>query len=411
MSQSKTLNLFQLLQRICAFVIFILVPTQLLCSYHAAKSNYSEEGSGQGLKISSIICCFCLVIALILYRYFEHRESLIYKEYSDLTYIRAFKLSIQVFIIGLVYPSTTYSPIEEEDYGATIRYTPEAVLFFMSTFKIIFMALLPLKLIEKQYKPADRPLSLRVHYSSLTKYKLVASSLTTISIIFFFGIFSVYFGLAFAEIERNSRESDPFSIGITSAANGIYFACLSLMNIGYGDYVPYTKAGKGFAILIVTLGLVLFALLVSRMVAWFGMTDEEKRMYAARVMDVQVKRIEADQVRLLIKVLERNRIKEEVPEQVFRKLDDNFQTIRHIASLVKIEKENNTSGKITGKEFLMEAKEYMAKTLKSDRYGLQIKNLQTLAEEGRKENDVLETKIKKEFENLKEILLKRIRYV
>jgi voltage-gated potassium channel Kch len=65
------------------------------------------------------------------------------------------------------------------------------------------------------------------------------------------GVVVVVFGMLIAHFDR------------TSKADGIYFACITALTIGFGDIVPKTGASKIIAVILAMLGLIVFGIVVA----------------------------------------------------------------------------------------------------------------------------------------------------
>jgi len=48
-----------------------------------------------------------------------------------------------------------------------------------------------------------------------------------------------------------------------SVADGIYFACITALTVGYGDLVPKTGPSKIIAVILAILGLIVFGIIVA----------------------------------------------------------------------------------------------------------------------------------------------------
>jgi len=65
-------------------------------------------------------------------------------------------------------------------------------------------------------------------------------------------------GIVMAPIERRSSESL-----IRTEWDGVYFAMTTVTGVGYGDLVPVTSEGKVLAMVLMTVGVVLFGSIVA----------------------------------------------------------------------------------------------------------------------------------------------------
>ncbi len=77
--------------------------------------------------------------------------------------------------------------------------------------------------------------------------------------------------------------------GIGSAADGIWWAWVTVTTVGYGDIVPTTPAGKLFASLLILLGIGLFSLLTANISAFLIGRDvrKDEAEMRGRLRDIQ----------------------------------------------------------------------------------------------------------------------------
>lgn len=81
------------------------------------------------------------------------------------------------------------------------------------------------------------------HVKKLKKYALVLI------------VLSLVLGVLVVQVERNYQ--------IKSVGDGIWWAIVTVTDVGYGDYVPVTFWGRLIGVVLMTSGVVLFSLVVA----------------------------------------------------------------------------------------------------------------------------------------------------
>ena len=64
--------------------------------------------------------------------------------------------------------------------------------------------------------------------------------------------------------------------GVQSCADGVWLAFTTAATVGYGDIVPSTHLSRGFAVVVVLLGLAVLSMVTASVAALFVQTEERK---------------------------------------------------------------------------------------------------------------------------------------
>jgi voltage-gated potassium channel len=96
-------------------------------------------------------------------------------------------------------------------------------------------------------------------------------------------------GLIVAELERGTPDAS-----IKSTSDGLWWAITTVTTVGYGDAIPQTAAGRGFAVLLMLVGVGLFGLLAASLASFLIERDlpEPEEVAAFREIIERLERIE-----------------------------------------------------------------------------------------------------------------------
>jgi voltage-gated potassium channel len=96
-------------------------------------------------------------------------------------------------------------------------------------------------------------------------------------------------GLIVAELERGTPD-----VSIQSMSDGLWWAITTVTTVGYGDAIPQTAVGRGFAVLLMLVGVGLFGLLAASLASFLIDRDlpEPEEVAAFREIKERLDRIE-----------------------------------------------------------------------------------------------------------------------
>lgn len=85
-----------------------------------------------------------------------------------------------------------------------------------------------------------------------------------------------------------------FDPAFSQPLDGIWWAWVTVTTVGYGDMVPQTPAARGFAVILMLLGVSMIALLSASLVAFFQEDEEREASHVRRMIWMKLQHMEAD---------------------------------------------------------------------------------------------------------------------
>lgn len=114
-----------------------------------------------------------------------------------------------------------------------------------------------------------------------------------------FGALLIIYSASLAEFK-----AERFAPGsrITTFNDALWWAIATITTVGYGDYVPVTKAGRMIAVLVMLGGISLIGVITATVAHWIvsQVNEEDAANQAATVQHIQTLRDDIDRLKLLV---------------------------------------------------------------------------------------------------------------